>query len=793
MTSDGIRGGGRLTLLPAFALAALAVLASPVAGCGDDGGGAGPGDVGSEVEDLPADAPTDIPTDGDGDGDDEDAADGDAATTPDGDAEVDAVLDAAADAPDGDVPDGGETGPSHLTRLESPADLAELQAAGGSVKYLARVDGREPPTPLTDECLFQNTRRFPLHLQFLHHFPELVGLSFSDYMAMVLRRDSRVWWGGDVRPWPATPHPVTGLFGVYTYTVYAEATGGGGLTVAEVAEVDARLKACAPFAADLLVFLPDDVAQQAFVRAERAALLEAGVVAILPEELRDRGPFTAYSVGEGYGTLRVVPPDQALVDYGPRDLVVTKSAPNDISIVAGLITADPQSLHSHVNLRLLEKGIPNAGVASIYDNAIVRTLDGFLVHLVVTEDTFVLEPARLEDAEAFWEAHRPHVGELTSDLTVTAIARLEDLTHADALAYGAKAANLGELTRVLPPEHRRDGLALPFRAYADFIEHNGLDTRIAQMLANPRLYTDRQFRRASLSDIRRRIATGVLDEAFFSELQAHLTEHFGEAALTTRIRFRSSTNAEDLAELTGAGLYDSRSGCLGDDLDGDTVGPSHCLSPEHADDLRAQLDARLAELAAHPERVWLVDIIEDLQDDLAEERPVARALRRVWASLWTERAFDEREYYGLDHLQAFMGVAIHAAFVMEQANTVAVTELRVDGGDPLYRLVSQVGYESVVRPDDPTALAEVQTFRRRGDPPAVADLRLILASNLVGEGERVLSPAQVEELAGLLFAVQAHFEAHVYPALEPLVLDLEIKVTADGRLVIKQARPFVAY
>jgi hypothetical protein len=33
----------------------------------------------------------------------------------------------------------------------------------------------------------------------------------------------------------------------------------------------------------------------------------------------------------------------------------------------------------------------------------------------------------------------------------------------------------------------------------------------------------------------------------------------------------------------------------------------------------------------------------------------------------------------------------------------------------------------------------------------------------------------------------------VYPDLQPLSMDLELKETSDGRIVIKQARPFVSF
>ena len=36
-----------------------------------------------------------------------------------------------------------------------------------------------------------------------------------------------------------------------------------------------------------------------------------------------------------------------------------------------------------------------------------------------------------------------------------------------------------------------------------------------------------------------------------------------------KIRFRSSTNVEDSTTFSGAGLYDSFSGCIRDDTDGD--------------------------------------------------------------------------------------------------------------------------------------------------------------------------------------------------------------------------------
>ncbi|HEY0711203.1 MAG TPA: hypothetical protein VGF45_00895, partial [Polyangia bacterium] len=121
----------------------------------------------------------------------------------------------------------------------------------------------------------------------------------------------------------------------------------------------------------------------------------------------------------------------------------------------------------------------------------------------------------------------------------------------------------------------------------------------------------------------------------------------------------------------------------------------------------------------------------------------------------------------------------------------AVSNLKVDEGSPLYRLNSLVGSESVVRPEDPTAIAELLTFRRAGDPPEATDVRVQVRSNRIPASEMVWPAAKLAELARLLFRVHDHFAREVYPHIDPLALDFEVKHDADGDVVIKQVRPLV--
>jgi hypothetical protein len=141
----------------------------------------------------------------------------------------------------------------------------------------------------------------------------------------------------------------------------------------------------------------------------------------------------------------------------------------------------------------------------------------------------------------------------------------------------------------------------------------------------------------------------------------------------------------------------------------------------------------------------------------------------------------------MDHRQAFMGVAVNPSFVMEQLDAVAVTNVAVTGGARIYRVVSQRDGQPVVRPPDPTLVAETLTFHRGpGDIPT--DVQVLTRSSL--SSDPLWSEARLAELAKLMFVVQDHFDQNVYPDATDLSLDLEIKVTREGQVVIKQARPY---
>lgn len=226
----------------------------------------------------------------------------------------------------------------------------------------------------------------------------------------------------------------------------------------------------------------------------------------------------------------------------------------------------------------------------------------------------------------------------------------------------------------------------------------------------------------------------------------------------SHLRFRSSTNVEDSEHFSGAGLYESFSGCLADALDTDNTGPCWCDS------------------------------------DRDDERDVFWAIRRVFASFYSDNAYWERRRFNLDESQVGMAVLVHHSFPdeIELANGVATLERKGPGQNSYLSLVTQDRAGSVANPQS-GAMAE-QVTARIYPSGSIGPPRLEVASNLVRLGQTVMDwPTDYEQLRHLIQQVSLFFSD--ITAKIHYTLDLEYKKTApngaafpNGGLVIKQLR-----
>jgi pyruvate,water dikinase len=471
--------------------------------------------------------------------------------------------------------------------------------------------------------------------------------------------------------------------------------------------------------------------QRTLYRAERAqfdSALRDRLDIITTEELFGQTSYTMLNPGVGYGRLIVY---DGSAPMSARDVVIFRTLPNEISRTAGIITEAPQTPLSHINLKAKQNNTPNAYIRNASTHASLAPLMGRYVRYETLADGFTVREATQEEVDTHLESLRPVNPQIpVRDLTKRSILPLGSLGFASAGGYGAKTANVAELRKFLPSTMVPDGHGIPFYYYDEFMKYNGFYTVAAELMADPFFRTDAAYRRFQLDWLRRLIRQGQLPSWMITDL-ATLQGRFPAG---TGIRCRSSTNNEDLEGFSGAGLYDSYT---------------------HRPD----------------------------------EGHLSNTVKQTWASLWNERAWDEREFYRVDHMIAAMGVLCHPNQDDEIANGVAVTKNIIDPNWTGYYVNAQLG-ESLVTNPDPNAVPEEFLIARLLGQDRYT-IQHVTYSNLVPEGQTVITTAQAEQLADRMAAIHSRFLPLYNGVYGVFAMEIEWKITSTGALQIKQARPWV--
>lgn len=251
------------------------------------------------------------------------------------------------------------------------------------------------------------------------------------------------------------------------------------------------------------------------------------------------------------------------------------------------------------------------------------------------------------------------------------------------------------------------------------------------MMADPRFKSDPVVRERMLEDFKKKIKRGAMP----ASLHRKLADMYRQFPPGTAVRCRSSTNNEDLADFNGAGLYDS-----------------YTHRPDEGD--------------------------------------IDKTIKQVWGSLWNFRAYEEREFYRMDHKSTAMAVLVHPNTDDEMSNGVAVTKNIYDPNWPGFYVNVQKGENLVTNPLGGATPDEylVSAIGENGE----YETQFVRHSNQVPKGETILTPAQRDQLKDAMDRIQAHF-AKVYrrEGDKTFGMDIEFKFNKDGQLIIKQARPYL--
>jgi hypothetical protein len=473
-----------------------------------------------------------------------------------------------------------------------------------------------------------------------------------------------------------------------------------------------------------------------------------------------------YSPGWALGRLVFVTATNVPAAYAsgalrPTDILVTDGVPAELPYVSGIITLAPATPNSHVAILAQSYNVPFVYVAEqalrerifAYLNREVvlqlpgrnQTVGGGNTLLLALDPNF--DPAL--KAELLAQKKPPALNIRRKERFGAYTSPTSALTPQDARFFGGKAANFGLLRRVLPTNSPTPSLAISMDLWDDFMDQEMVGGSTLRMIISNRLsrFTyppDVASVSSELSAVRSLIRTQA---RFTTNEQQIVLGQLASFATNRNIRFRSSSNVEDADYFSGAGLYDSFSGCSGDDFSSNT-GPSLC------------------------------DPTED------GPRGVFRALARVYASFYNDNAFLERLRLNINESEVGMGLLVHYSSPddIEMANGVAT--VRVDAGSETAELVSQVGAVSITNPDGNSRPEKISASRY---PLLGLYLGMPQGSSLVTLGDHVMSwPGDYEELTRMLFlASHAYETSNSRPGV---VLDFEYKKVQPGRLELKQVR-----
>lgn len=481
--------------------------------------------------------------------------------------------------------------------------------------------------------------------------------------------------------------------GKYTIEYFA----GDQVTIEQIEDMYNRVESRVYFGGDLY-FMPTSQ-----VMDQKTKELVGKIPVISSNVIFSGQNYQALNIEKGYGYLRKIDVEEIDNVYLSRhEIVLTNGVPNNISVVSGIITTDFQTPLSHINVLSRNRCTPNMALRDGWTNPYLSKFVNKLVFFHVKSDTFVIYETNLQEAEKFWAKKEPKdiISPPCNDYT-PGLFEMSELDHGSISLVGAKVANFAEMTKIQMPYNidpipvPEGAFAIPFFYYRLHIMENSLDTVIDNMLKDLNFNSDIAIRKNRLNALRSKIKDAPINRDFLNMVINKVKSN----NIWIRMRFRSSTNAEDLKGFNGAGLYDSKTG--------------------------------------------------DLKDI---DKPIDKAIKKVWASLWNFRAYEEREYFKIVHKNTAMVIMVHRSFPDEIANGVAITRNIMNPNLYGYTINVQVGEISIVFPPKGVICDQMVFYTFHNDDPYKnpAIEYISHSSELVDGKLSVLSQKETVELAKYL-------------------------------------------
>lgn len=460
---------------------------------------------------------------------------------------------------------------------------------------------------------------------------------------------------------------------------------------------------------------------------------------LTPEEVYANQTYQPLSKQTNVGRVVIVRnwKEQAK-DIRSTDILFLEDIPASFPLVAGVVVTQFQTPLSHVSLLGQNRKIPVCTYTKLFTNKELLAFEGKTVKYTVEQDTFRLE---LSNTTLTGIERSKAPMRLRCDYSMDTLIAAEYIKERDSKYLGNKAANFGllvEYSKKINFKTPESAFGIPFSYYKKHVTKAGVDQLLAQFLQKDNLNRSQAAIEKDLKIIRDKIKNTSIDQKLMADLEKMILR-LGDYK---RFRFRSSTNAEDRQGFSGAGLYTSKTGELGN-----------------------------------------------------AKKPMDKAIKEVWASLWSYGAFMEREAFNIDHTTVAMGILAHRSFPDEAVNGVAITTNLYRDNYLGFVVNAQLGNENVVNPTSGVSCDQFicypdEDVARSGRNGGSID---IITYSSLNHGKLVMTDEEIKDFADILeyikrFYLRKHYTDKTYFNFG---LDLEFKLDGETRqLYIKQMRIF---
>lgn len=271
---------------------------------------------------------------------------------------------------------------------------------------------------------------------------------------------------------------------------------------------------------------------------------------ISQDELNRNQAYLALNTGTAVGRIHIIDKLDDTVEIGDNEIVVLRELPLTLPPVRGIIVAKPSSPLSHINILAKGWNVPNVYIKDA--DRLFKQFDTFVMKLEANMTDYKFDLASTDDIKQRFVSPDQQVPPV--DLKTTKLAGLKEMRKGDSIRYGAKAANQGEminarLAGVIIP----DGFAVPFHWYDEFMRRNDLNKIMDENMDDNDFVHNPRVRRQKLEEFRSAIQNGGFDDKLRAEIVTRWKTQLGGKPVFVR----SSSNAEDLPNFSGAGLYSS--------------------------------------------------------------------------------------------------------------------------------------------------------------------------------------------------------------------------------------------